>query len=305
MSFPIGRYPLSKVRRARAAAAAGVAVIGAGFSAGGAAADEPAASSEWAQGHNVRTRVIAGGVLPSPASAPAGTFLAGVEIDMAEGWKTYWRNPGDAGGIPPGFDWSRSTNLASVRVLYPAPMRMRDAAGTTIGYKGNVVFPVIVEPADTTRAVDLKLDFTFGTCREICVPGEAVHEVSLQPGGTAAAPAALDAAMARVPLADASSPSADRGPRLEKSEIILDGPSPRVTLHVAFAGDTAGADVFAEGPAGEYVPMPQLKSETAGGVRIYEIDLTDGADVAALKGQALTLTLVSQAASREVRLALP
>ena len=302
MSFPVGQSPHSKVRRARGAvAAACLAMIGAGFSAGCAAADEPAEFSEWAQGHNVRTRVIAGGAHTSPG----GKLLAGVEIDMADGWKTYWRNPGDAGGIPPGFDWSRSTNLASVQVLYPAPVRMTDAAGTTIGYKGNVVFPVIVEPADASKAVDLKLDFTFGTCREICVPGEAVHEVSLKPGSAAVASVALDAAMARVPLTDASARTADAGPRLEKSEIALDGTSPRVVLHVAFAGDASGADVFAEGPVGEYVPMPRLKSDNTDGLRVYEIDLTDGADLAALKGQALTLTLVSKAGSREVRLALP
>ena len=49
-------------------------------------------SSDWAQGHNSRVRLI------------AGDDLAGVELQMPAGWKTYWRNPGDAGGVPPSFD---------------------------------------------------------------------------------------------------------------------------------------------------------------------------------------------------------
>lgn len=39
-------------------------------------------SSDWAQGHNSRVRLI------------AGDGLAGVELQMPVGWKTYWRNPG-------------------------------------------------------------------------------------------------------------------------------------------------------------------------------------------------------------------
>ncbi|MDO7632002.1 MAG: hypothetical protein MUQ84_13845, partial [Loktanella sp.] len=30
----------------------------------------------------------------------SGSVMAGLRIDMATGWKTYWRAPGDA-GIPP------------------------------------------------------------------------------------------------------------------------------------------------------------------------------------------------------------
>lgn len=276
------------------------AAAGWAITASPAAGQDGSVFSDWAQGHNVKTRVVAGGALPPPA----GKLVAGVEMDMAAGWKTYWRNPGDAGGIPPGFDWSRSTNVASIAVLYPAPVRMKDAAGTTIGYKGNVIFPVLVEPSDKTKPVDLKLDFTFGTCREICVPGEAVHEVALIPGAATAVPAVVDAALLRVPVAADAAALPAGAPLLERAEVALDGKSPRVVLHVRFAAGGAGADVFAEGPAGEYVPLPQLAREGDAGLRIYEIDLTDGADVTALKGQTLKLTLVSNAASREVDLPL-
>src|SRR6476646_10335548 len=66
-------------------------------------------------------------------------FRAGVEIKLKDGWKTYWRYPGDS-GVPPVFDFSTSQNVKSVSVLYPAPSRFPDGAGgSSIGYKGDVI----------------------------------------------------------------------------------------------------------------------------------------------------------------------
>ena len=67
-------------------------------------------------------------------AAQRGTVHAGVEIRLASGWKTYWRYPGDS-GVPPRFDFSASRNVASVTVRYPAPQRLSDESGTSIGYK--------------------------------------------------------------------------------------------------------------------------------------------------------------------------
>src|SRR3954462_12936697 len=49
-------------------------------------------------------------------------FRAGVEIKLKEGWKTYWRYPGDS-GVPPVLDFSNSQNLKTVTVRYPGPPR--------------------------------------------------------------------------------------------------------------------------------------------------------------------------------------
>ncbi|MCB1435055.1 MAG: hypothetical protein KDK75_21725, partial [Alphaproteobacteria bacterium] len=36
-----------------------------------------------------------------------GVWTTGVQIELDDGWKTYWRMPGDA-GIPPQFTWTAS-----------------------------------------------------------------------------------------------------------------------------------------------------------------------------------------------------
>src|SRR5207237_7228852 len=84
-------------------------------------------------------------------------FRAGVEIKLKEGWKTYWRYPGDS-GVPPVLDFSGSQNVKAVTVRYPAPMRFPDGAGGhSIGYKGDVIWPLHIEPQDPAKPVTLNL----------------------------------------------------------------------------------------------------------------------------------------------------
>ena len=82
-----------------------------------------AAASPWVAGQEAKARLLAG--IPQSGSGP----LAFIEIALTPGWKTYWRTPGDAGGLPPAFDWSKSTNLAAAKVAFPAPQRFTDKSG--------------------------------------------------------------------------------------------------------------------------------------------------------------------------------
>ena len=99
-------------------------------------------------------------------------WLAGVRVDIDEGWKTYWRVPGDA-GVPPQFDWTRSVNVGAIDVLYPLPHRFHDLSGESLGYKHQVVFPVMVKPAADATQVTLKLDLFLAVCKDVCIPATA------------------------------------------------------------------------------------------------------------------------------------
>src|SRR6185312_14177680 len=94
--------------------------------------------SPWDDDTQSAARLIAAQAHNTPAGR---VFRAGVEIRLQDGWKTYWRYPGDS-GVPPVFDFSTSQNVKSVSVLYPAPSRFPDGAGgSSIGYKGDVILP--------------------------------------------------------------------------------------------------------------------------------------------------------------------
>src|SRR6185295_10391029 len=169
------------------------------------AAGPSAAVTPWVEAQAARVRLLAGADLAQPGKA----LLAGVEITMAEGWKTYWRNPGEA-GVPPNFDWSGSTNTASIKVAYPAPMRLSDPAADMIGYKTSVLFPIEVVPKLPTEAVELRLALEFAVCREICIPAQASLALTVPPAPTAGAPApAIAAAMERVPRVEAKRRAGD------------------------------------------------------------------------------------------------
>jgi len=91
-------------------------------------ATEPA-STEWFQGFNNKARLVAGHAVRDGQKG----LYAGVEIEMPSGWDTYWRSPGDAGGVAPEFDWQGSENLDSTHALYPAPQRLHTKAGDVVG----------------------------------------------------------------------------------------------------------------------------------------------------------------------------
>lgn len=265
------------------AAVAATLVVAAAAPAGSQQADQSIASP-WAELPASRVRLVAGG-------AKGGVYRVGVEIVMADGWKTYWRTPGDA-GVPPTFDWSGSTNAAAVKVLYPAPMRMEEAGGEVVGYKNAVLFTVDVKPQDASRPVALRLQLEYGICRDICIPASTKLELTLASGAVSGPSDALKAAAERVPRSGAQRRKTDPWwKRVAEA-------GPRLEIDVAFPGGSKGADLFIEAPAGLYVPLPKKLSEDEQGVVRYAVALSP--DLAKdLRGRTLTLTMVSDAGSSE------
>jgi DsbC/DsbD-like thiol-disulfide interchange protein len=235
--------------------------------------------SDWADGHSSRARLI------------AGSGMAGVEVQMPEGWKTYWRNPGDAGGVPPSFDWSKSENLAAATVLYPAPKRFSDRAGDTVGYKGTVVFPVRLTAKDPGKPIDLRLSLEYGVCKEICIPAEASLSLQVAPETRGEVPDELAAALKQVPAPEAERHAGD--PVLKRVVSELGAAKPSIVLEAEFPSGSEHADIFIEAPNGRFVPLPRKTGDNGLGRVTFEVDLSQDVDLQALKGQRLTATLVS------------
>jgi DsbC/DsbD-like thiol-disulfide interchange protein len=230
-----------------------------------------------------------------------GHYLAGLEIVLADGWKTYWRMPGDA-GVPPSFDWAGSGNVAAIKVLYPAPMRMPEAGGESIGYKQAVLLPIEITPEDPAKPLVLKLVLEFGVCREICIPATGDFDFTIPAGPTGSPPPEIAAALGRVPRPQQSRLKND--PELKRLAVNHDAPSPRLTIEAAFQDGAKGADVFVEAPEGLYVPLPKKLPVDASGVVRFETNL--GRDLTKdLKGKTLTITLVSDAGASEAQWTFP
>lgn len=245
-------------------------------------------------GSRVRLVGVAGGA--------GGGINGGIEIELAEGWKTYWRMPGEA-GVPPQFEWQGSDNLAGVEVSYPAPKRLPEAGAETIGYKSRVVFPFAARAAALGKPVTLKLEAEFGVCKEICVPAQAALSLALPAAARSIPlPPLLAEAVARVP-GPPDQKAKDR-PQVVSTVARLDGASPELRVTARFPGAAEAADVFIEAPESIFVPMTKRGEGTPDGSITFTSRLSP-ATAKDLRGKALTLTLVGAGGAAETRWQLP
>ena len=202
-------------------------------------------ASPWVEDNYSGIRLIAG-----VNKSGAESLGAGIEIKMQPGWHTYWRYPGDS-GVPPRFSFAGSDNLASATVLFPAPHAFTDEAGTTIGYKGNVILPVSVVPRQKDKPVTLRAKIDYAVCEKLCVPAEARLELTLD-RTSGADNAALAAAEARVPQPVSA---AEAGLTARRANDDKRKP----LVFVDLAADTGQqVALFVEGPTAEWaLPIPK------------------------------------------------
>ncbi|MDQ0391547.1 protein-disulfide reductase DsbD domain-containing protein [Labrys monachus] len=205
-------------------------------------------ASPWSAAPGAAIRLLAGTARPADAG---DSGLAGLEIRLDQGWKTYWRNPGDS-GVPPVFDWSKSQNLASVTVLWPAPTRLDDEGGASAVYKGDVVLPLRVAATDASKPVVLHLTLAYGICHDICVPAKGEASLTFDPASPQTDGAAAVAEAARqVPVPTAI--GASSSPSIRQVRLDSAAKPPVLTIDVATPRPSS---LFVEGPADWYLPMP-------------------------------------------------
>ena len=113
-------------------------------------------------------------VLPGYETAH-GTRMAALRLDLAPGWKTYWRAPGDA-GIPPQIVLH---DAGDARLHWPTPHVFDQNGMRSVGYAERLVLPVEL-PAGTTRLAGV---MDIGICQDICVPVQLAFDAALPPPG--------------------------------------------------------------------------------------------------------------------------
>ncbi|WZK90968.1 protein-disulfide reductase DsbD family protein [Aliisedimentitalea scapharcae] len=120
----------------------------------------------------VKIEVLDGGATQS------GTYRAALRLTLADGWKTYWRSPGDA-GIPPSFSWRGSRNLGNIAITWPTPQVFSTSGMQTIGYVDQLTLPIEITPDTTGRPIRLKGRMELGICKDVCVPSELKFDHTL------------------------------------------------------------------------------------------------------------------------------
>ena len=252
---------------------------------------QAAGASPWADDLRSSLRLIAGQNAES-----ADTLRAGIEIKLQPGWHTYWRYPGDS-GVPPRFVFAASDNVATVKVLYPAPHAFSDEAGVIIGYKDQVVFPLHVVPRDRSKPVTLRLKADYAVCDKLCVPVEAKAELTLSGAADTETDTLLKAAEANVPK---EVPAAAIG---LKAHIASDDKRKPLIFVELEAPTGKKVEMFVEGPTPEWaLPIPRPAPGAPAGHQYFGFELDGVPPGVDPKGPfQLTFTIVRDGEPLEVK----
>ncbi len=246
-------------------------------------------SSPWVASNSSKVRLVSGTVELDETP----TLIAGVQLRMDPGWKTYWRNPGDS-GVPPNFDWAGSKNLKHAELLYPAPHSFADASGTAIGYEDEVVFPVKLTPEREGEPIELKLGVSYGLCKNLCVPNDVSLELPLSPEIGKGDAALIESFLARVPK------PGKEGLLPEVSGVAakLDADPPELLVDAVFPPGATSTGLFIDG-GDVFIPVSKPLGPLDGGIQRFAITFATPAEASAVKGKSLAMTLVSDQGSTE------
>jgi suppressor for copper-sensitivity B len=270
--------------------AAGLAVLAALAPEGAAAA-----TSDWARSDQAAVRLVSA----SDAVGGEKAIRLGFHVELAPGWKIYWRSPGDA-GLPPEFDWSGSDNLGTVETAWPVPHRFTLFGLDTFGYETEVVLPLTATVARSGEPVFLRTHVRYLVCDpRICVPQEADLALAL-PGGPAApsAEAGLIQRFAvRVPQDGTDVGLFLEGVRLEEA-------AGRHILVASIRGDPplTTPDLIVEGPAAYRFAAPSVTLSEGGRRGVLRVEAVPvEPNPPALAATTLTLTLIDGSRGLERR----
>ncbi|MCC8942285.1 cytochrome C biogenesis protein [Bradyrhizobium sp. Arg68] len=235
-------------------------------------------ASPWQQDTHSAVRLIAG-------SRSGAVLLGGIAFKLQDGWKTYWRTPGDS-GVPPRFDFSKSDNVEAVTVMWPAPRQFDDGAGgTSLGYKKQVVLPLRIVAKNPDKPLVLRADINYAVCEKLCVPVEAKAELAFA-SVASTEDATLSEALNAVPkpanIGDPI-PFTIRDVKRDGKNVLVDVAAP----------EGRDLSLFVEGPTPDWaLPVPKFVEHAPSGVKRFAFELDGLPPGAKADGAALKLTLV-------------
>ena len=93
------------------------------------------------------------------------TLQVVIDLKLEDGWKTYWRTPGES-GLAPVFNWSGSENLKTAEVKWPTPERFDLIDIESLGYAGHIIFPVKINLIEPNKELSLKLKLDLLLCKK-------------------------------------------------------------------------------------------------------------------------------------------
>ncbi len=169
---------------------------------------------------NVKARLVS----EVAAVGPGQSFWVALELDIRDGWHTYWRNPGDS-GEPTKLTWHLPPGFTAGDIVWTTPHRFEIAPLVNYGYAKHAVHLVQVTAPKDLKAgtpVALSAKASWLVCSDVCIPEDANLQLTVpagaQAGGVDPAAAALfSAARSELPSAQPAATSA----RIQGDKLVI------------------------------------------------------------------------------------
>ncbi len=219
-------------------------------------------------------------------TSPEGETRLLLDVKLEDGWKTYWRSPGE-GGVAPVIAWKE--NMPAVDWFWPTPSRFDVAGMTTQGYHHRVTFPMAVRGPSPAM---LRGVLTLSTCSNVCLLTD--YPFTLKPSAHDPAFAHDYAqAMGQIPLSRGLTQTLSVGAR--PGELVVEATR---------AGGWSSPALFLDTVDNADFGKPQLRVE--GEKLLATVPVSDGWGEGApdLRGQTVTLVLANDGVAQESTLAI-
>ncbi len=220
----------------------------------------------------------------------------GLKVRLTEGWKIYWRSPGDA-GLPPELSLAdeNANSQHKLEMDFPIPSRFSLLGLDTYGYGKEVIFPVYLRGHDAGHPLRLEAEASALVCADICIPVGGSLSLDIPAGLSRASTDAQDIARYAALV-----PKDQTGPDIGLEKLAFISDPPRLMLEMG-AGTPPVIDVFIETPVqGLGFAQPVAQSP-----QLYAIAITGPGDVSALAGQQAVLTIKTDSQFREIASIIP
>src|SRR5882672_1018590 len=136
---------------------------------------------------NVKARLVS----EASAIAPGQSIWVALELNIRDGWHTYWRNPGDSGQATT-LKWQLPPGFTAGDIVWTAPHRFEIPPLMNYGYAKHAVHLVqITAPKDLKAGTPVTLSAKAGwlVCSDVCIPEDADLQLKLP---ASAEPGAMD-----------------------------------------------------------------------------------------------------------------
>lgn len=256
-----------------------------------------AAATDWDVTDHTQVRLVA-------ATDAVGTdkhLRMGLHFRLKKGWKVYWRSPGDA-GYPPRPKWEGSRNLAHMAVHWPAPVRFSVLGLETLGYKGEVLYPLTVTLAEPGKPLHVSAAIDFLACNDICIPYRTDLLLDLPAGvaGVAAEAHDINRYMSTVP-GNGDTDAAAMGFTLGTPEAISANGKTVLQVTASSHAPFVTPDMYPEGHADLRFGKPAVRLSSDRKTALLEVPVS-GIKYLPNKtviGEAVTLTITDQGRAAE------